>query len=88
MKDSFKYQTAADQAAAAAYLRALAEGIERGEIRAAENEHSFTLTPRGLLSLTLKIRRKEGKSRVHIDIAWADDDFHAPLFDNMPKGGS
>jgi amphi-Trp domain-containing protein len=86
MKDTFKYQSATDQPELAGYLRALAEAVERGEILLADSGRSFSLNPRGLINLTLKARRKDGRSRVNMDIIWAEEAPQTPLLDDLEAG--
>lgn len=82
MKDAFKYQAMLGPDDLARYLRALADGVEAGELTVAENGHAFALNPLGLMGLTVKARRKEGRSRVSFDIDWghepADGDDDGP----------
>ncbi len=86
MKDTFRYQGVADQSELAAYFRALAEGLERGEFVAAENDRTFSLSPRGLMRLTLKARRKEGRSRIIVALNWDEEAPPTPLLDDLEEG--
>ncbi|UQZ89015.1 hypothetical protein C4J81_07310 [Deltaproteobacteria bacterium Smac51] len=88
MKDTFKHQTVADRDDLAMYLRALADGLERGELPVAENGRSFSLNPRGLVNLTIKVRRKDGRNRVNLDLNWAEENIPTPLLDDLETGES
>lgn len=74
MKDSFKYNSAVGTDELAAILEALAEGAREGRLPAGEGGRQFSLHPRGLVDINLKVRRKGGRSKVTLDLAWADDD--------------
>jgi amphi-Trp domain-containing protein len=72
LNDSFKYQTAADPPELARYLAVLAEGVKAGTLTVAEGHMSFTILPRGLIDLGLKVRRKQGRTRVSLELSWAE----------------
>jgi amphi-Trp domain-containing protein len=73
MNDTFKYQTATDPLELARYLTVLAEGVKAGSLTVAEGRMSFTIFPRGLIDLGLKVRRKQGRTRVSLELSWAED---------------
>jgi amphi-Trp domain-containing protein len=72
MNDTFKYQTAADPPELARYLEVLAEGVKTGTLTVAEGHMNFTIRPRGLIDLWLKVRRKQGRTRVSLELSWAE----------------
>ena len=72
MKDSFKHLTAVSPEGLSAYLKALAEGAETGSLPLTESGRTFALTPQGLIDLGLKVRRKNGRARLTLDLAWAE----------------
>ena len=73
MNDTFKYQTATDPPELARYLAVLAEGVKDGALTVAEGSMSFTVHPRGLIDLGLKVRRKQGRTRVSLELSWAEE---------------
>jgi len=73
MNDTFKYQTAADPPELARYLAVLAEGVKAGTLTVAEGHMSFTVLPSGLIDLGLKVRRKQGRTRVSLELSWAEE---------------
>lgn len=79
MKDSFKYQCSVDVSELTRYLTAIIEGLESGALRLQENEHAFSVHPRGLIDLGLKARFKNGRARISLDMAWAEDEVALPL---------
>lgn len=79
MKDTFKYQTAVDVAELTRYLTAVLEGLESGNLALRENEHAFSIHPRGLIDLIIKARLKNGRTRLSLELAWAEDAVEMPL---------
>lgn len=79
MKDNFKHQSALDPKGLARYLSALAEGAERGSLPLSDGEHNFAINPRGFIDLSLKIRRKNGRIRLNLDLSWAEKEIDLPL---------
>jgi len=87
MKDTFKYQTAVDIAELSRYLAALIEGVESGNLNLRENEHSFSVHPRGLIDLGVKARYKNGRAKISLEMAWAEDEVALPLLSASDKAG-
>jgi hypothetical protein len=85
MKDNFRHQTVVDPAGLARYLTALAEGVERGALPLADGELDFVLHPRGLIDLSLKIRRKNGRTRLALELGWAEEESELPLLTESRK---
>ena len=79
IKDNFKYQTSVDVAELTHYLSAIVEGLESGVLPLRENSHSFSVHPRGLVDLSLKVRQKNGRTKVSLEMAWAEDEVDLPL---------
>ena len=72
MNETFKYQAVADQRELARYLTALAEGVESGALAVAEGNLKFTIQPRGLVYLVVKVRRKQGRTKVSLEMVWVE----------------
>lgn len=85
MKDHFKHQTAVDPAGLARYLNALAEGVERGALHLADGELDFVLHPRGFIDLSLQIRRKNGRTKLTLELNWAEEESELPLLNESRK---
>lgn len=81
MKDIFKYQAAVEPHELASYFTALSEGLEQGLLRLSQEGRTFAVHPRGLADLGLKIRRKNGRVRVSLEVAWAEEETSLPLLD-------
>ncbi len=86
MKDTFKHQTAVDPVELARYLTALAEGVEAGVLPLAEGGREFAIHPRGFIDLGLKVRRKNGRTRVNLELGWAEEESDLPLL-TEPRPG-
>jgi amphi-Trp domain-containing protein len=83
MNDTFKYHTAADPAELARYLAVLAEGVKAGAMTVAEGHMSFTINPRGLIDMGIKVRRQQGRTRVSLELSWAEE---RPAAAGEPEG--
>ena len=73
MNETFQYQTAADQASLSRYLAALAEGVAAGALALADGQMSFTIRPRGLTDLAIKVRRNQGRTKVSLEMSWSEE---------------
>lgn len=72
MKNSFKYQTAIDPKGLAVYLKTLAEGVESGAVPLVENDKTVIVFPQGLMDFEIKVRRKNGRAKISLNMAWAE----------------
>ena len=88
IKDTFKYQTSVDVAELANYLSAVVEGLENGVLPLRENNHAFSVHPRGLVDLSLKVRQKNGRTKVALEMAWAEDEADLPLLSGSEGQGN
>ncbi|MDR1921060.1 MAG: amphi-Trp domain-containing protein [Candidatus Adiutrix sp.] len=79
MKRTFKYQTAADPVDLARYLEALAEGFAQGRLSLTEDERVFAVHPCGLVNLSVKVRRKDGRGRLSLEFTWPEEKPALPL---------
>lgn len=79
MKDNFKHHSVIDPKGLARYLYALAEGAERGVLPLSDGESDFAIHPRGFIDLSLKIRRKNGRIKLNLEISWAEKEIELPL---------
>lgn len=74
MKDAFRCQTAVDVAELAAYLQQLAQSLTQGQLPVTGGDYSFNLRPIGLIDFNLKVRQRNGRSKVSLELAWADEE--------------
>ncbi|GFK95721.1 hypothetical protein NNJEOMEG_03589 [Fundidesulfovibrio magnetotacticus] len=68
----FSYQSVQDAESLAAYLRALADGIERGSILFERKDARFVMSPSGLLGFAVEAKAKEGRMKLALKLAWRE----------------
>ena len=54
----------------AAYLRALADGIEAGHVTLTDDQGQLDLIPQGLIRLRLRAAQKSDRVRVGVTLSW------------------
>jgi amphi-Trp domain-containing protein len=69
-KDNFQFARIASPEEIAEYLTSLAVGLKRGEVSLESGERALHLSPPSDVKLQLKVREKEHKGRVEIEIGW------------------
>lgn len=69
-KDNFEFARIASPEEIAEYLTSLADGLKRGEVSLESGEQILRLTPGAELKLELKVKQKEEKGRIGLEIAW------------------
>ncbi len=72
--DEFDHESLQDTASIASYLRALADGFEKGHLSLASNGRDLHLEPRGLLRLAISAKRSKQRARVVVKIGWRTDE--------------
>lgn len=68
----FKHESLQDAQSIAKYLKALIVGLESGELQFKNDEAELQLQPRGLLELELRARRKGGRGKLQLKLAWRE----------------
>jgi amphi-Trp domain-containing protein len=69
-KNRFEFARIASPEEIAEYLTSLAVGLKRGEVSLESGERALHLSPSSEVKLELKVREKEHKGRVEIEIGW------------------
>jgi amphi-Trp domain-containing protein len=69
-KDNFEFARIASPEEIAEYLSSLAVGLKRGEVSLESGEQTLRLVPGGELKLELKVKQKEEKGKIGLEIAW------------------
>jgi len=69
-KDQFEFARLASPEEVAEYLTSLAVGLKRGEVSLESDERALRLTPAPTVKLELKVRDKERKGRIVLEIGW------------------
>jgi amphi-Trp domain-containing protein len=69
-KDRFEFARVASPEEVAEYLSSLAVGLKRGELSLESGERALRLTPGANLKLEIKIKQKESKGKIDLEIGW------------------
>jgi len=68
----FSYQSVQDAKTLAAYLRALADGIEQGRLAFERKDSHFVMSPSGLVGFAVEAKAKEGRMKLAVKFAWRE----------------
>lgn len=69
-KDHFEFARMASPEEVAEYLSSLAVGLKRGELSLESGERALRLIPAASLKLEIKVRQKESKGKIALEIGW------------------
>jgi amphi-Trp domain-containing protein len=69
-KDSFRFARIGSREEAAEYLSSLGQGLKRGEVSLESGERMLRLVPGADLKIELRVRDKEEKGKIAIEIGW------------------
>ncbi|MEW6260796.1 MAG: amphi-Trp domain-containing protein [Thermodesulfobacteriota bacterium] len=70
--EKFDYEAIQDRKSMRQFLNTLIEGIENGKILLSSDKDRVLLAPTELIRFTLKAKRKPGKSKITLKLAWND----------------
>lgn len=73
-KDEFKHESLQDPSSIASYLDAIKAGIAAGALDLSDARSQIVLHPTGLLRLELRAKRKGNRSKLQLELSWADDE--------------
>lgn len=73
-KDHFEFARMASPEEVAEYLSSLAVGLKRGEVSLESGERALRLSPVANVKLEIKVRQKEAKGKIAIEIGWKRSD--------------
>ncbi len=68
--DRFEFARIAAPEEIAEYLTSLAVGLKRGEVTIESGKRTLRLSPAGDLKLELRVKNRDDKGKVEIEIAW------------------
>ncbi|MGE4504929.1 MAG: amphi-Trp domain-containing protein [Desulfovibrionaceae bacterium] len=71
-EEKFYFDSLQDAESIRQFLEALTEGFAKGELSLASNGDQIVLHPKGLLSFSVKAKRKRGGSKLNIRVAWKE----------------
>jgi amphi-Trp domain-containing protein len=69
----FEYESLQDKASVIAYLKALTEGLEQGEIQLADEEEKLALHPQNLMQLRIKGKQSHDSEELRIKLTWSSE---------------
>jgi amphi-Trp domain-containing protein len=68
----FEHESLQDTESIGKYLEALATGFRSGALQFSSGKKAIRLSPTGLLELALKVKRKSGEARLHLQVNWKE----------------
>ncbi len=72
-EEKFVFDSLQDSESIRIFLQSLTEGFEKGSITLSTNGDTIELAPHGLLSFTVKAKKKDSTSKLSIKIGWKDN---------------
>ncbi len=69
-KDTFEFARIASPEEVAEYLTSLAVGLKRGDVTLESGERSMHLTPASDLKIDLRVKNKEDKGKLTLELGW------------------
>jgi amphi-Trp domain-containing protein len=73
-KDHFEFARVASPEEVAEYLSSLALGLKRGELSLESGDRALRLSPAATVKLEIKVKQKESKGKLEIEIGWKRSD--------------
>lgn len=73
-KEQFEFARVASAEEIAEYLSSLAVGLKRGELSLESGERALRLSPAANLKLEIKVKQKESKGKIELEIGWKRSD--------------
>lgn len=72
--DTFEHESLQSTDSVVRHLEALTDGIRNGRLvlSSGDNGEPMVLTPEGLISLSIKASRKDGRDRIGLRIEWRE----------------
>jgi amphi-Trp domain-containing protein len=71
-RDTFDHESIQDRQSIRQYLNTLIEGLEKGSIIFISEKDTVQLTPAEMIRLSIKTKKKSGKSKLTIKLSWSD----------------
>ncbi|WP_146660896.1 amphi-Trp domain-containing protein [Enhygromyxa salina] len=72
--DEFRHESVQDRRSIVKYLKALTAGLEAGRIELGTADHTLALEPDGMLEFEIQAKRKGGRVKVGLKLAWREDE--------------
>jgi len=71
-EEKFVFDSLQDARTIGDFIETLRLGFEKGQLTLSSGEEQIQLAPRGLLSFSVKAKKKNDESKITIRIAWKD----------------
>jgi len=71
-EEKFVFDSLQDAQTIGEFIETLKLGFEKGRIVLSSGEEHILLTPKGLLSFSVKAKKKNDESKITLRIAWKD----------------
>ena len=68
----FNYESVQDVRSLVEYLRALADGFEKGSMRFARKDLELVLSPKGLVGFAVEAKARDGRMKLGLKFAWRE----------------
>lgn len=72
LEKKFVFESMQDCSTIGGFLKAITEGIEKGELQFVSPEEKIEMQPSGLLFFTVKARKKGNENKIGIKITWKE----------------
>jgi len=69
-KTEFEYESLEDARSIGRYLRALADGFEKGLLSFSDRRGEIALEPHGLIEFEVRVSKKRDRSRLSLSLTW------------------
>jgi amphi-Trp domain-containing protein len=85
----FAHDSLQDTETIGKYLEALAQGFRNGRLQFSSGKKDIEMEPAGLLELAVRARRKDGGTRISVEVQWKEKEpkktRQMPLRIKVPK---
>jgi amphi-Trp domain-containing protein len=68
----FTYESLQDAGTIAKYLQSLIDGFQKGSIAMKSDEEELTLHPKGMMTFTVRAKKKAEKTKLALKMSWKD----------------
>lgn len=74
-ENEFRHESLEDAETVKKYLDAINDGLGSGHISLGSHDEEIILTPKGLINLKIKAKKKKGESEVSLKLSWKELNF-------------
>lgn len=77
----FEHESLQDKEAIASYLKAIMQGVKKGEIKFSDEDEDLTLKPEALAKLKIRARQTKKSQSLTVKISWSSSDSDSSIDD-------